>query len=119
MIDFREKSQDDIQACAGRQACGIFRAEQLTDQKRYSGWNYLVFCTLTLLSLMGFTVKPMQAQTTEPTGTDSVFTEPILIGEFMPEDRDTTDLPKKETPAPTRKKGKKTSVTRIKNQVRV
>ncbi|UTW61687.1 hypothetical protein KFE98_16985 [bacterium SCSIO 12741] len=76
LVDFRGKSEAEIRACAGKDLCGVFDLDQLPDQKRYSGWNQMLFSALALLSLIGFSVKPLSAQTTEPIQVDSVQAKP-------------------------------------------
>ncbi|MCB9260832.1 MAG: hypothetical protein H6607_00435 [Flavobacteriales bacterium] len=65
VVDFRDKSNDEIKEIIGYGGCGIFRNDQLINQKRYGGWGQAVFYALMVLSFVGFSVKPMKAEATE------------------------------------------------------
>ncbi len=65
VIDFREKSEEEIKSCITKDTCGIFNLSQLPGQQRMHFHRKILFYSLTLLSFIGFNVKPMQAQTTE------------------------------------------------------
>lgn len=65
VIDFRDKSIDEIKQIISYGGCGIFNRNQMTQQKSYGFINRTLFYGLTLISLMGFNVKPLKAQTTD------------------------------------------------------
>lgn len=64
IIDFRKMTIEDIKANLNKDTCGIFRMDQLQGQQRMSTSRQVVFYCLTLLSFLGFSVKPLAAQST-------------------------------------------------------
>ncbi|UTW61686.1 hypothetical protein KFE98_16980 [bacterium SCSIO 12741] len=75
LIDCRAKSQAEIEAIEDPHFCGIFNEDQLEAPARYKGWNRFAFALLTGISLLGFSVKPLQAQTVDPVQVDSIQTK--------------------------------------------
>lgn len=78
IIDFRSKTQEEIISSSTQNTCGIFSSEQLSGQSKLSFFKRFFFYCLTLLSFLGFSVKPMSAQTelsnkplTEKSNTDN------------------------------------------------
>jgi hypothetical protein len=57
--DMRGKTQDEIRSYKGQDFCGIFTTDQLPGQRRMKFSRQMAFSFMTLLSLLGFTVKPM------------------------------------------------------------
>lgn len=66
IIDFREKSMEEILSQINENTCGIFRNDQLPAQKPLKFSKQILFYFFTVLSFLGFSVKPLSAQTTEP-----------------------------------------------------
>ena len=64
VIDFREKTIEEIKCTVNKDTCGIFTIDQLPGQQSMGLFKHLLFYCLTLLSVLGFTVKPLNAQTT-------------------------------------------------------
>jgi hypothetical protein len=73
IIDFRDKTRDEIKCEINKDTCGRFTIDQLSGNEKTSFLNQTFFYILTILSFMGFTVKPLNAQTTKP-GNDTVIT---------------------------------------------
>ncbi len=98
VIDFRDKSIDEIKSTLKPSDCGIFLPHQLTDQKRYTGIRRYAFGLLVFLSTLGFNVKPLQAQTephVEPLEPDTI--EPhdttlMILGKVAPAMPDEIDI---------------------------
>jgi hypothetical protein len=74
VIDFRDKTEDEIKCNVRKDTCGIFTIDQLKGHKRQSFLRQTLFYCLTVLSFLGFNVKPLTAQTidTNKTQTDTV-----------------------------------------------
>ena len=62
VIDFTEMSLDEIKSNITANTCGIFRPEQLPGQHKIKLSRQLLYYCLTLLSFLGFSVKPLSAQ---------------------------------------------------------
>lgn len=70
IVDFRDKSIDEIkEIIAGRKVCGIFNNDQLS-QPKFSLAYKLRYAALTFIAIIGFNVKPMNAQS-EPMAKDT------------------------------------------------
>ena len=63
IVDFREKTLDEIKCSINKDTCGIFYTEQLIGQQKMSFIHQSIFYFLTILSFLGFTVRPVNAQT--------------------------------------------------------
>ncbi len=72
LIDCREKTREEIKSIEEVNFCGIFREEQLDAPARYTCFNRLLFLGLTGLSILGFSVQPLKAQTQDPIQVDSI-----------------------------------------------
>lgn len=66
ITDFRGKTADEIKCSINATTCGIFTADQLPGQQKMTFLRQTLFYGLTLLSFLGFSVKPVSAQTTQP-----------------------------------------------------
>lgn len=62
VVDFREKTEDEIASLITEDTCGVFYNHQLNGQKRTSRMKQFAFYLLTVLSFLGFSVKPISAQ---------------------------------------------------------
>jgi hypothetical protein len=63
LIDFRDKSTDEIiKQISTKSVCGVFNTAQITVPV-FSFKTNLLFKALTLLAILGFNVKPLNAQT--------------------------------------------------------
>ncbi len=65
VIDFRDKSIDEIKQIISYGGCGIFNPDQMTHQKTYGFFHRTLFYGLALISFIGFNIKPLTAQTTD------------------------------------------------------
>jgi hypothetical protein len=63
IIDFREKSSDDIKRTINKDTCGVFTVDQLPGQQRLKPSRQILFYFFSVLSLLGFAVRPLAAQT--------------------------------------------------------
>lgn len=70
VIDFRNMSIEEIKASLATGGCGLFNTDQLTNQRTYKPIYRLAFTLLTCLSFIGFSVKPLKAQTTQTPNTN-------------------------------------------------
>lgn len=61
VIDFRNKTPEEIRLLITENSCGIFNPEQLTVVPRLSFSRQLLFTSLTVLSFLGFNVSSVQA----------------------------------------------------------
>ena len=62
IIDFRGKSIDEIKEIIGsKKVCGIFNEDQLC-QPKFSIRYKLLYAVFTLIAIIGFNVKPINAQ---------------------------------------------------------
>jgi len=73
IIDFRNKPVNDIINVDSDITCGIF-SEQQVSTPTFSFKYKILFRVLTILSIIGFNVKPVYAQDTQPTK-DSVINQ--------------------------------------------
>ena len=97
LIDFRNKSNDEIiEVITGKKICGIFNNDQVGVPK-FSFRHDLLFKLLTALAILGFHVKPLQAQENK-TRQDSVSVKKENINsEEKTRSKDTTQFkPRKE-----------------------
>ena len=98
VVDFRDKSVEEIKATLKPNDCGIFLPHQLQDQKRYNGFHRFAFGALVFLSVLGLNVKPLKAQTevpVEPVEPDTI--EPhdttlMILGKVAPPMPDEIDI---------------------------
>ncbi|MFM2000206.1 MAG: hypothetical protein RL204_2153 [Bacteroidota bacterium] len=67
VVDFREKSTEEIIRQSKPGTCGVFRTEQLTGQRKQNLFRKSLFFLLTVMSFLGFNVKPLSAQTNDST----------------------------------------------------
>jgi hypothetical protein len=65
IVDYRSKTIDEIKCAINKDTCGIFTADQLPGQQQMSFSRTLLFYCFTVLSLLGFSVGPLPAQTTQ------------------------------------------------------
>jgi len=65
VIDMREKPLVEIRNQCGPNTCVILNADQLGAQPRFNSYRKFLFSTFAVLSLLGFTVKPVKAQVKE------------------------------------------------------
>ena len=72
IIDFRDKSNEEIIANSKEGVCGIYNEDQVTTTK-YGFRKRFLFQLLTVFSFIGLNVKPLQAQETPKK------TEPIKV----------------------------------------
>ena len=63
VIDFRNKTDEQIRKELTKDTCGIFNTSQLSGQTNYSNFRQVAFNLLTLFSFLGFNVSPLKAQT--------------------------------------------------------
>jgi hypothetical protein len=66
IIDFRSKAAEEIKFDLNKDTCGIFNVEQLPGQQQMKLSRQFMFYCLSILSILGFTVKPLNAQTPKP-----------------------------------------------------
>lgn len=71
VIDFRDKSTEDIASTMKEGICGVFTSEQLTGQPTFSFGRQVRFYLMTTLAFIGFTVKPLSAQVPDTTKVES------------------------------------------------
>lgn len=62
VIDFREKNVEELKSSISADICGIFNSDQLPGQKRMTIFRKMMFSYLTVLSFLGFSVKPFSIQ---------------------------------------------------------
>lgn len=62
LIDFRNKTQQEIASTITPSTCGIFNNTQLLTAPKRSFFYKLQFAGLMLLSFLGFTVQPLNGQ---------------------------------------------------------
>jgi hypothetical protein len=63
VVDFRNKSMEEVLANIEVGGCGIFTSEQLPNQKPMTWRKWLGFYALAFLSFLGMNPAPIQAQT--------------------------------------------------------
>lgn len=66
IIDFRDKTTEEICSSIDGNTCGIFYRHQLTGQQKMSAFRQTAFYVLTFLSFIGFSVKPVYGQNSRP-----------------------------------------------------
>lgn len=69
VIDFRGKSTEEIEQSLTSETCGIFSANQLTDQPTMRWPQRILFTLLSIASFLGVSVSPLNAQTNSATNT--------------------------------------------------
>lgn len=81
LLDFRDKTNDEIKVSITPETCGIYNAEQVSTPT-FSFSYKLAFKALTILSFIGFQVKPLYAQDTisTPKTMDSLHQLPSQTG---------------------------------------
>ncbi len=90
IIDFRQKTEQEIRASIDENTCGIFHLNQLKGQQRLSGVRLFAFYCLTVLSFLGFSVKPVYGKTdTEKTK--------YMINQLDPGEKDKKQKKKKQS----------------------
>ena len=65
IVDFRGKTVDEIKCSINKDTCGVFTSDQLQGQQLMKLSRQLLFYCFTVLSILGFSVRPLSAQTTE------------------------------------------------------
>jgi hypothetical protein len=65
IVDFREKTIEEIKCSSNKDTCGIFTSEQLQGQQKMTLFRQTFYYFLTILSFFGFSVRPLNAQTTK------------------------------------------------------
>lgn len=63
IIDFRGKTDEEIKAVITKDTCGIFTSDQLPGQQKMQFKKKPLFYLMSFLSLLGFSVTPVNAQT--------------------------------------------------------
>lgn len=71
VVDFREKTEDEIKCFANTGSCGVFTINQLKGQQRLSVSRQTIFYALTVISFFGFNVKPITAQNVDTVQTQT------------------------------------------------
>lgn len=61
IIDFRDKSYNDVKKESTPETCGIFNDYQVKTHTNYNYHKKFLFKALTILSLIGFNVSPLSA----------------------------------------------------------
>jgi|SRR3954468_7449687 len=74
ITDFREKTGEEIKHSIEEDTCGIFTMDQLPGQQKMSWTRQSFFYVLTFFSFIGFSVKPLSAQTSQ-TKKDTTFVD--------------------------------------------
>lgn len=65
IVDFRSKTVDEIKYSFNKDTCGIFTINQLPGQQQMRFSRQLLFYFFSVLSILGFSVGPLSAQTTQ------------------------------------------------------
>lgn len=65
IVDFRGKTADEIKCSINKDTCGVFTIDQLQGQQQMKLSRQLLFYCFTVLSILGFSVRPLSAQTTQ------------------------------------------------------
>lgn len=63
VIDFRNKSSEEIKDLSTPETCGIFTIDQLPGQQKMGFSRKAVFYALAFCSFLGFNITPVQAST--------------------------------------------------------
>ena len=74
VIDFRGKTVDEIKSSINKDTCGVFTSNQLPGQQPMKLSRQLLFYCFTVLSILGFSVRPLTAQTT-PAKKDTILVD--------------------------------------------
>lgn len=64
IVDFRGKTEEEIKCAINKETCGIFTIDQLPGQQKKHWLRRACFWGLTVLSFLGYSVRPLSAQTT-------------------------------------------------------
>lgn len=97
IIDFREKSVEEILSQINENTCGIFRYDQLPAQKPLKFSKQMLFYFFTVLSFLGISVKPLSAQTTD-SKKDTVLVQETKDENNVQDDTSTFNEKKKKRP---------------------
>lgn len=62
IVDFREKTVEEIKGSINKDTCGIFTMEQLPSQQQMKLSRQILFYFFSVLSILGFTVRPFSTQ---------------------------------------------------------
>lgn len=62
LMDFRDRSEQEIRSAITENTCGIFYTSQIQKTKQSFKKQFLFYC-LTVCSFLGFNVKPLRAET--------------------------------------------------------
>lgn len=65
VVDFRGKTMPELVDSIQHETCGVFSSDQLPGQQRMKRSRQLLFYCLTALSILGFSVKPLTAQSVQ------------------------------------------------------
>jgi hypothetical protein len=71
IVDFRDRTTEEIKCSVSKDTCGIFTIDQLQGQQKTTLFHQPLYYFLTLLSFFGFSVRPLNAQSAS-TKKDSV-----------------------------------------------
>jgi hypothetical protein len=105
VIDFRDKTPEEINRSMGKDACGVFHTSQLSQQPERSFFRKGIFALLTVFSFLGFNVSPVNAA---PIQQRSSRLEISPSAEFWKARKENQDRPKKKK----RKNKKKEALTK-------
>jgi hypothetical protein len=61
VYDFTALTKEELSNIRNKKVCGIFTSNQLDDQPEFKWYKKIIFKTLTILSFLGFSVSPVQA----------------------------------------------------------
>lgn len=89
VVDFRNKSLEEIKRLSTPDTCGIFTTDQLPGQQKMAFSRKAVFYALAFCSFLGFNVRPVHAAT-KPMNTSGI---PAFKSATLPENE--TEKPKK------------------------
>ncbi len=81
LIDFRDKSQEEILPYVGKNVCGVFNSNQLSGQQKLSFSKSMVFKFFTVLSFLGFPVSPLKAQESKVVNKKEIIQKEKLVSE--------------------------------------
>lgn len=65
VVDFTKMNDEEIREKLTKNTCGIFYEDQLVAQPKLSFRRQIMFSTMTVLSFLGFQIRPIQAQVQE------------------------------------------------------
>ena len=66
IIDFRDNTAEEIHNIINKGTCGIFNYDQLSGQQQMKFTRRLLFYFFSIISFLGFTIKPLNAQPKRP-----------------------------------------------------